>query len=79
MTQDHSTAPIAPTLHPTDPLDATIAKLQELHLPFAQNFARALVALLAAKKISLHEVANLMPGEQSLDANRQQLMQTDNS
>lgn len=48
-------------------------KLQALDLPFAQHFARALVALLTARKISLHHVANLMPGEQNSEANRQQL------
>ncbi len=46
-------------------------KLQALDLPFAQHFARALVALLTARKISLHHVANLMPGEQNPEANRQ--------
>lgn len=48
-------------------------KLHELDLPFAQHFARALVALLTARKISLHHVANLMPGEQNPEANRQQM------
>jgi hypothetical protein len=48
-------------------------KLQALDLPFAQHFARALVALLTARKISLHHVANLMPGEQNPEANRQQI------
>lgn len=47
--------------------------LQSLGLPFALFFARALVALLASRKISLHEVAHLMPGEQNAEANRQQL------
>jgi hypothetical protein len=42
-------------------------------LPFAQHFARALVALLTARKISLHHVANLMPAEQNPEANRQQM------
>jgi hypothetical protein len=48
-------------------------KLQALDLPFPQHFARALVALLTARKISLHHVANLMPGEQNPEANRQQM------
>jgi len=48
-------------------------KLQALDLPFAQHFARALVALLTARKISLHHVANLMPGKQNPEANRQQM------
>ena len=47
--------------------------MQALEVPFPENFARALVGLLTGKKISVHEVANLMPGEQSLDANRQQI------
>jgi hypothetical protein len=48
-------------------------KLQVLDLPFPQHIARALVALLTARKISLHHVANLMPGEQNPEANRQQM------
>jgi Transposase DDE domain len=70
MTQTHST-----TLTPdsTDSLTQIQEKMEALQLPFPKNFARALVGLLAGKKISLHEVANLMPGEQSLDANRQQI------
>ena len=48
-------------------------KLHALDLPFPQHFARALVALLTARKISLHHVANLMPGEQNPKANRQQM------
>jgi hypothetical protein len=48
-------------------------RLQQLGLPFAELFARALVALLAARKISLHHVTHLMPGEQNPEANRQQL------
>jgi hypothetical protein len=52
----------------------TIAqKLHELNLPFAEHFARALVALLSGRKISLHQVAQLMPGEQNPEANRQQM------
>jgi hypothetical protein len=47
--------------------------LQLLGLPFADFFARALVALLVARKISLHHVAHLMPGEQNPEANRQQM------
>ncbi len=48
-------------------------QLQALGLPFAPHFARALVALLSARKISLHQVAHLMPGNQNPEANRQQL------
>lgn len=48
-------------------------RLQALGLPFAQPFARALVALLTARKISLHQVTGLMPGEQNPEANRQQI------
>ncbi len=48
-------------------------RLDALGLPFAQHFARALVALLTARKISLHQVSQLMPGEQNPEANRQQI------
>lgn len=47
--------------------------LSALGLPFAAFFARALVALLTARKISLHQVTHLMPGEQNPEANRQQM------
>src|SRR5690349_20127528 len=49
------------------------AKLAALGLPFAEHFARALVALLTARKISLYHVVHLMPGEQNPEANRQQM------
>jgi hypothetical protein len=48
-------------------------QLQALGLPFAPHFARALVALLSGRKISLHQVTHLMPGNQNPEANRQQL------
>lgn len=48
-------------------------RLSAFGLPFAPIFARALVALLTARKISLHHVAQLMPGEQNPEANRQQI------
>ncbi len=48
-------------------------QLQALGLPFAQHFARALVALLSGRKISLHQVVHLMPGNQNPEANRQQM------
>ena len=48
-------------------------KLHDLHLPFAGFFARALVALLSGRKISLHQIVHLMPGEQDPEANRQQM------
>ena len=60
MTHSYSTESLAQRLH-------------RLGLPFAEFFARALVALLAARKISLHQVTHLMPGEQNPEANRQQL------
>lgn len=47
--------------------------LASLDLPFAAQLARALIALLAGRKISLHHVAHLMPGLQNPEANRQQL------
>src|ERR1051326_8224918 len=49
------------------------ARLDTLGIPFAEHFARALVALLTARKISLHHVTHLMPGEQSPEANRMQM------
>jgi hypothetical protein len=48
-------------------------RLDALGIPFAEHFARALVALLTARKISLHHVAHLMPGEQNPEANRMQM------
>lgn len=48
-------------------------RLADLGVPFSQHFARALVALLTGRKISLHHVTHLMPGEQNPEANRQQL------
>jgi len=60
MTQPYSTESLA-------------QHLLVLGLPFAPLFARALIALLTARKISLHEVAHLMPGEQNPEANRQQI------
>lgn len=60
MSRSYSTEDLAQSLH-------------RLGLPFALFFARALVALLAARKISLHHIAHLMPGGNDLEANRQQL------
>ncbi len=54
-------------------IESVEARLESLDLPFAEHFARALVALLTARKISLHHVAQLMPGEQNPEANRQQI------
>jgi hypothetical protein len=48
-------------------------RLNALGLPFADCFARALVALVTARKISLHRVTQLMPGEQNPEANRMQM------
>jgi len=48
-------------------------KLAALGVPFSEHFARALVALLAGRRISLHHVAGQMPGETDAEANRQQL------
>jgi hypothetical protein len=47
--------------------------LAALGVPFSEHFARALVALLAGRRISLHHVAGQMPGETDAEANRQQL------
>jgi hypothetical protein len=49
------------------------SRLAALNLPFAELFARAYVALLTGRKISLHQVTQLMPGEQNPEANRQQI------
>jgi len=54
-------------------IEAIEHQLQALGLPFAPHFARALVALLSARKISLHQIAHLMPGNQNPEANRQQM------
>lgn len=48
-------------------------KLKQLGLPFADVFARALAALLTARKISIHQITHLMPGECNAEANRQQI------
>jgi hypothetical protein len=53
--------------------ESIAAHLHKLGLPFAKHFARALVALLTAKKISLHQIVQLMPGKQNPEANRMQL------
>ncbi|WP_184204217.1 IS4 family transposase [Armatimonas rosea] len=54
-------------------INAIVSKLQKLGLPFEKHLARALVALLTGKKISLQHVVNLMPGKQNAEANRMQL------
>jgi hypothetical protein len=67
MAQEYSTD------YSTYSTETLTQKLHELNLPFADFFARALVALLSGRKISLHHVAHLMPGEQNPEANRQQM------
>jgi len=54
-------------------IESVQSRLDALGIPFAEHFARALVALLTARKISLHHVAHLMPGEQNPEANRMQM------
>ena len=54
-------------------IESICQQLQRAGLPFAKHFARALIALFTAKKISLHHIANLMPGETNPEANRMQL------
>ena len=54
-------------------IESLESQLSALNLPFANIFARALCALLTGRKISLQHVVNLMPGEQSSEANRQQI------
>lgn len=53
--------------------ESIASHLHALGLPFAKHFSRALVALLTAKKISLHQIVQLMPGKQNAEANRMQL------
>jgi hypothetical protein len=77
MTHSYCSA-IHPSTHPsqshkTYALETIEQQLNALGLPFAAVLARALVALLAGRKISLHHVAQLMPGEQNPEANRQQI------
>lgn len=54
-------------------IESITTRLHAAGLPFAKHFARALVALLTAKKISLHHIAALMPGETNPEANRMQM------
>ena len=54
-------------------IESITARLHAAGLPFAKHFSRVLVALLTAKKISLHHIVNLMPGETNAEANRMQL------
>lgn len=51
-------------------------QLDALGLPFAAVLARALTALLTCRKASLHQVANLLPGEADAEAKRQQIRRT---
>jgi hypothetical protein len=54
-------------------INAIVSRLHALGLPFPKHLARALVALLTGKKISLQHVVDLMPGKQNPEANRMQL------
>jgi hypothetical protein len=54
-------------------IESVESRLADLGIPFSRHFARALVALLTGRKISLHQVTHLMPGQQNAEANRQQL------
>lgn len=63
MAQNYSTQTI------TNQLDA-------LGLPFAAVLARVLIALLTCRKASLHQVANLLPGDTDAEAKRQQIRRT---
>ena len=54
-------------------IESVEERLADLGIPFSHHFARALVALLTGRKISLHHVTHLMPGKQNPEANRQQL------
>lgn len=60
MTQNYSTDQIA-------------QQLQQLDLPFPDFLAQALCALLTAKKASVRQITQLIPGEQSAEAKRQQM------
>ena len=54
-------------------IESVQARLDALGLPFPEHFARALVALLTARKISLHHVVHLMPAQKHPEANRMQI------
>ena len=54
-------------------IESITSQLHNAGLPLAKHFARALVALLTAKKISLYHVAALMAGKTNAEANRMQL------
>lgn len=54
-------------------IESITKRLHKLGVPFAQHFARALIALLTARKITLHHIVNLMPGEEKSEAKRMQL------
>jgi hypothetical protein len=60
MTQTYSTETIA-------------QQLNAVSLPCAALLARALTALLTCRKASLHQVANLLPGEANAEAKRQEI------
>jgi len=51
-------------------------QLHALGLPFAAVLAGVLTALLTCRKASLHQVANLLPGEAHAEAKRQQIRRT---
>ncbi|WP_309714399.1 hypothetical protein [Armatimonas sp.] len=54
-------------------IESITKRLHRLGVPFAQHFARALIALLTARKITLHHIVNLMPEEEKSEAKRMQL------
>jgi len=71
MTQTYST-PASTPLTPYS-TDAIAQELHALQLPFPDFLARALVGLLTARKATLHQIANLLPGDASPEAKRQQM------
>ncbi len=59
-----------------NPIYSTETIAQQLHslrLPYASLIARALSALMTARKATIHQIAQLMQGEQTTEAKRQQL------
>lgn len=67
MTQPYSTPSVPYST------DAIAQELHALQLPFPDFLARALVGLLTARKATLHQIANLLPGDASPEAKRQQM------
>ena len=61
------------TMTHTYSTDTIAQQLAALGLPFASFLARALAGLLTGRKATIHQVANLLPGEASTQAKRQEI------